>query len=127
MKVFVTGVAGQLGHDVVNELIRRGHEAIGSDIAPQYAGAQNGTAVTTAQYVQMDITDGEAVARVMDEACEYEPDSEPDPSANADAGSRVPHGFHEASWKVLPRSFREFSRQQFVCFVRSFLCERAIK
>ena len=33
MKVFVTGVAGQLGHDVVNELTKRGHEAIGSDIA----------------------------------------------------------------------------------------------
>ena len=36
MKVFVTGVGGQLGHDVVNELIERGHEAVGSDIAEQY-------------------------------------------------------------------------------------------
>ena len=32
MKVFVTGVGGQLGYDVMNELKRRGHEAIGSDI-----------------------------------------------------------------------------------------------
>ena len=32
MKVFVTGVAGQLGFDVVNELKKRGHVAIGSDI-----------------------------------------------------------------------------------------------
>lgn len=32
MKVFVTGVAGQLGHDVVNELKKRGHVAIGSDV-----------------------------------------------------------------------------------------------
>ena len=32
MKVFVTGVRGQLGHDVVNELKTRGHEAIGVDI-----------------------------------------------------------------------------------------------
>ena len=34
MKVFVTGVGGQLGHDVMNELHKRGHEGIGSDIAP---------------------------------------------------------------------------------------------
>ncbi len=32
MKVFVTGVKGQLGFDVVNELKKRGHEAIGVDI-----------------------------------------------------------------------------------------------
>ena len=32
MKVFVTGVAGQLGHDVVNELVKRGHVAVGSDV-----------------------------------------------------------------------------------------------
>ena len=33
MKVFVTGVNGQLGHDVVNELRKRGYQAFGSDIA----------------------------------------------------------------------------------------------
>ena len=43
MKVFVPGVAGQLGHDVVNELMRRGHTAIGSDLAPQYSGMDDGT------------------------------------------------------------------------------------
>ena len=32
MKVLVTGVKGQLGHDVVTELERRGHEAVGVDI-----------------------------------------------------------------------------------------------
>ena len=32
MKVLVTGVNGQLGYDVVNELKKRGHEAIGVDI-----------------------------------------------------------------------------------------------
>ena len=32
MKVLVTGVAGQLGHDVMNELAKRGYEGIGSDI-----------------------------------------------------------------------------------------------
>lgn len=35
MKFFVTGVGGQLGHDVMNELIRRGHEGVGSDIQEQ--------------------------------------------------------------------------------------------
>ena len=45
MKVFVTGVAGQLGHDVMNELNKRGYEGIGSDLAPEYAGAQDGSAV----------------------------------------------------------------------------------
>ena len=38
MKVFVTGVAGQLGHDVMNELAKRGYEGIGTDIAPEYSG-----------------------------------------------------------------------------------------
>lgn len=57
MKILVTGVAGQLGHDVMNELAKRGHEAIGSDIAPVYSGADDETAVTTLPYVSMDITD----------------------------------------------------------------------
>ena len=67
MRVFVTGVAGQLGHDVMNELAARGHEGIGSDLLPQYAGAADGTAVTRAPYVPLDITDGEAVSRVLSE------------------------------------------------------------
>ena len=61
MKVFVTGVCGQLGHDVVNELISRGHEAVGSDITDKYEGADDGSAVVTAPYEQLDITDGESV------------------------------------------------------------------
>lgn len=60
MKVFVTGVAGQLGHDVMNELAERGYEGIGSDIAPEYGGVQDGTPVTAMPYVQMDITDAQA-------------------------------------------------------------------
>ena len=39
MKFFVTGVGGQLGHDVMNELLKRGHEGIGSDIQENYSGA----------------------------------------------------------------------------------------
>ena len=65
MKVLVTGVGGQLGHDVMNELYKRGYEGIGSDIAPAYSGAQDGTAVTAMPYVQLDITDCAAVQKVI--------------------------------------------------------------
>ena len=65
MKVFVTGVAGQLGHDVVNELVRRGHTAIGSDLAPQYSGIADGSAVTKSPYVSLDITDSAAVTKAL--------------------------------------------------------------
>ena len=68
MKIFVTGVGGQLGHDVVNELVSRGHTAIGSDIAPQYSGLQDGTAVCSAPYVQLDITDPVAVETALQTA-----------------------------------------------------------
>lgn len=61
MKVFVTGVGGQLGHDVMNELSARGYEGVGSDIAPVYSGIADGSAVTKMPYVSMDITDAEAV------------------------------------------------------------------
>lgn len=65
MKVFVTGVGGQLGHDVMNELAKRGIEGVGSDIAPEYSGADDGSAVTKMPYVQLDITDFAAVERVI--------------------------------------------------------------
>lgn len=65
MKVFVTGIAGQLGHDVMNELAKRGYEGVGSDIAPAYSGVQDGSAVTTMPYVSMDITDGVAVEKTL--------------------------------------------------------------
>lgn len=67
MKVFVTGVSGQLGHDVMNELAKRGYEGIGTDIAPEYSGIQDGTAVTTAPYVSLDITNKEAVEKTITE------------------------------------------------------------
>ena len=67
MKVFVTGVAGQLGHDVMNELAKRGYEGIGSDLAPEYSGAADGSAVTSMPYVSMDITDKAAVAGILNE------------------------------------------------------------
>ena len=65
MRVFVTGVAGQLGHDVMNELNSRGIEAVGSDIAPEYSGANDGTAVVTMPYKALDITDAAAVEATL--------------------------------------------------------------
>lgn len=67
MKVFVTGVGGQLGHDVMNELARRGYEGVGTDIAPVYSGVPDGSAVVTMPYIQLDITDKDAVERVINE------------------------------------------------------------
>lgn len=66
MKVFVTGVAGQLGHDVMNELAKRGYEGVGSDIAPEYSGAADGSPVTTMPYASLDITDADAVTAVLE-------------------------------------------------------------
>ena len=59
MKVFVTGVGGQLGHDVINELTSRGYEAIGSDVVDMVASG--------VPYVALDITDAKAVERVITE------------------------------------------------------------
>lgn len=67
MKVLVTGVAGQLGHDVMNELAKRGHEGVGSDLAAEYSGIADGSAVTKMTYVSMDITDAAAVETVLQE------------------------------------------------------------
>lgn len=72
MKIFVTGVNGQLGHDVMNELKKRGHKGIGSDITPEYAGAADGTAVTFMPYAMLDITDSAAVTKTLGE---YQPDA----------------------------------------------------
>ena len=69
MKILVTGVGGQLGHDVMNELLSRGHEAIGSDIQAEYAGIRDGSPVVTAPYLQLDITDEAAVHRAFRSFC----------------------------------------------------------
>ena len=61
MKVFVTGVGGQLGFDVMNELAKRGHKAIGSDIVPKEK------LVASFDYVQLDITDKAAVDKTISE------------------------------------------------------------
>ena len=72
MKVFVTGVGGQLGHDVMNELFARGYNGIGSDIQPAYAGTLDGSAVCDMPYAQLDITDAAAVSRALKD---IEPDA----------------------------------------------------
>lgn len=82
MKVFVTGVCGQLGHDLMNELNRRGHEAVGSDIAEGYSGVQDGTEACTMPYVQLDITDGAEVSRKIS-------DCKPDAVINCAAWTAV--------------------------------------
>ena len=65
MKVFVTGVAGQLGHDVMNELAARGIEGVGSDLKEEYSGLADGTAVARMPYVSLDITDRAAVEKAI--------------------------------------------------------------
>ncbi len=60
MKVFVTGVCGQLGYDVMNELTKRNYEAIGSDIKE--------TCDYNFTYVSLDITNQEKVNRTINEA-----------------------------------------------------------
>ena len=67
MKVLVTGACGQLGVDVVNELVSRGIEAAATDIRPEVDGLPEGV-----KYIQLDITDEEAVSRAIGEA---EPDA----------------------------------------------------
>lgn len=67
MKVFVTGVGGQLGHDVMNELVKRGHDGIGSDIKSIYSGVQDDSAVTCASYISLDITDRDDVMQTITE------------------------------------------------------------
>ena len=59
MKVLVTGVAGQLGYDVMKELLKRGHEAIGADLKVDYE--------TSFMYVSMDITNEEMVKKVIND------------------------------------------------------------
>ena len=65
MKIFVTGVNGQLGHDVMNDLAARNHIGIGSDLKEAYSGVADGSPVTSMPYISLDITDEEAVNRIL--------------------------------------------------------------
>ena len=66
MKAFVTGVCGQLGHDIMNELAGRGLEAVGSDLREDPAFPDDAP-VSRMPYVRMDITDREQVLRTIGE------------------------------------------------------------
>ena len=72
MRVFITGVGGQLGHDSVNEIIKRGYNVLGSDIQSIYLGIQDSSTVTKSPYVQLNITNQLAV---MDTIQSVHPDA----------------------------------------------------
>jgi dTDP-4-dehydrorhamnose reductase len=57
MRFFVTGVGGQLGHDVLNELDKRGYEAVGTDILDEVNNSF--------PYVKLDITNEAEVAKAV--------------------------------------------------------------
>ena len=59
MNILVTGVGGQLGYDVVKELLSRGHSPVGSDVLPALPFDLG------APYVPLDITDREAVQKTI--------------------------------------------------------------
>lgn len=58
MKLLVTGTSGQLGYDVMMELLKRGHEAIGADRHESEAEFE---------HVVLDITDEEKVSKIVNE------------------------------------------------------------
>ncbi len=62
-KVFVTGVGGQLGYDVVQQLQSRGYDIFASDIQNNYSGAWE----LTVPYVQLDITNKEDVSKTIEQ------------------------------------------------------------
>ena len=62
MKFFVTGVNGQLGYDVMREILRRGYEGVGSDITPGYAGIKP---FKEMEYCRCDITDSTALYKTL--------------------------------------------------------------
>ena len=67
MKVFVTGVNGQLGHDVMNSLYYAEIDAIGSDIKESYSGVQDGSPACTMPYIGLDLTDEGKTRKIITE------------------------------------------------------------
>ncbi len=70
MKVFVTGVNGQLGHDVIKLLIQQGFDCVGSGSSEAYRGIND--EVASSHYIQLDVSDGAAVKQVLKN---YKPDA----------------------------------------------------
>lgn len=115
MRVFVTGVGGQLGHDIMNELHKRGIEGIGSDLAPRYSGIPDGSAVTAMPYMPMDITDSGAVRRVLETA-------RPDAVIHC-AGWTAVDLAEEANKKALVRAINVDGTQNIVDVCRDLDCK----
>ena len=67
MKTLVTGVCGQLGYDVILELTARGLDAVGTDVLPEAVSLPEAIS-----YLQLDITDAEAVSKAVGE---FRPDA----------------------------------------------------
>ena len=63
--MFVTGVGGQLGHDVVSGFISRGHIAVGRDIASGDFDVADAPVVTKCEYHRLDIADAKAVEHIL--------------------------------------------------------------
>ena len=64
MKVFVTGVAGQLGYDVINELNKCGFESVASDIRSENELTNK---ANWNRYIQLDITDKDKTEKIIKE------------------------------------------------------------
>lgn len=111
MKVFVTGVNGQLGHDIMNELLSRGHEAVGSGRAAVYSGADDNNTVGSLNcgidYIQLDITDATAVERVIGE---IRPDAVIHCAAWTAVDDAEDEDKRDAVWKVNAESTANIAR-----------------
>ncbi len=70
MKVFVTGVNGQLGHDIIKLLLLHGFECAGSGSSETYRGVNDEVAM--AHYIQLDVSDRDDVKKVL---TQYRPDA----------------------------------------------------
>ena len=70
-KVFVTGVTGQLGHDVMNRLYELGYEPIGSGYSEEYVGVQENSYVPQLPYISLDITNSSNVKTIISEINPY--------------------------------------------------------
>lgn len=68
MKVFVTGVGGQLGYDVVHRLRSRGIECVGTDILDAWVDTIEDDIKNNVPYVKLDITDASAVEKVIEDS-----------------------------------------------------------
>lgn len=68
MRVFVTGINGQLGHDVMLELAKHGHEGVGSDLQPERGDCTCAKGATpSVEYYPLDIIDAKVVKKVLNE------------------------------------------------------------